>query len=197
MTRFRWILLFAILFAILVLAAQLMGAKTELDIQREQIEVSWVKVEQDLERRAEALERLVALLQLPHPARRNTKLDGKVRKLVLALQESRAASTRSARIETNGEVERAFQAIRATIATDAQARSDDELQRMLEEVVAVENRIHRDRTEYNEAVQRFNVQLVLFPANVAAKVFGISRHDFYVPTELLATTEDAQPLPSP
>ncbi len=181
MSRFQWILALIILLAILVSAARLFGAKTELEIQREQIEIAWTKVEQDLDRRAEVLPRLLELVDRngPRPALLNPSLD-----LGKSLSVARKAPDRVKRIEANRNVELALHDLQTAVMDDPKLRRDSDVQRLLEEILAVENRIHQDRTEYNEAVHRFNTRLSLFPSNVAATAFGIRRHDFYVTTDL-------------
>lgn len=181
MSRLHWILALIVLFAILAAAARLVGAKTELEVQREQIEVAWTKVAQDLDRRAEVLPRLLDLVDEngAHPA----LLAPSVR-LGKSLAIARKAPDRVKRIEANREVEIALQGVQSALMADAELAHDPDVQRLLEEILAVENRIHQDRTEYNEAVHRFNTRLALFPSNVAASAFGIRRHDFYVTTDL-------------
>lgn len=185
----RRILLLLVVLASALAAMHLYDARTRLSIQKEQIEVAWVKVEQDLDRRADVLNRLVHLMRLPHATRRSQKIDKQVTRLADRLAEAKEATTRPLRIESSRNIEEALLPLRARLDSRLRDHPDDELQRLLEEILAIENRIHRDRTEYNETVQRYNVELVLFPSNIAARVFGIERHDFYLPTDLLSTAQ--------
>jgi LemA protein len=186
MSRLYWILAFVALCAVLIAAARLLGAKTELEVQREQIEVAWTKVAHDLDRRAEVLPRLLALVndegQRPDLRRPSATLGR-------SLEIAREAPDRVKRIEANRKVEIALHDFQAAVLADPQLARNPDIQRLLEEILAVENRIHQDRTEYNEAVQRFNTRLALFPSNVAATAFGIRRHDFYVTTDLVPSSD--------
>lgn len=192
MSRLQWILVLATLLAVFVLAARLFGARTELEIQREQIEISWTKVEQALDRRAEVLPRLLEQIQQSDTGARSELADPS-RHLAKSLALARRAPDRAERIEANRKVEHALQQLQGAVMADPRLRRDSDLQRLFEEILAVENRIHQDRTEYNEAVHRFNTRLALFPSNLAANVFGIRRHDFYVTTNLSPAAEPGPP----
>lgn len=106
------------------------------------------------------------------------------------------AQSIAALVEANAQLERSLQDFRVAAAAEPAVRRDADLQRLLEEILAIENRIHQDRTEYNEAVQRYNVRLALFPANLAANLFRIRRHELYLPTELRSVAEEAEIAPA-
>ena len=56
------------------------------------------------------------------------------------------------------------------------------------ELEGTENRILQSRRRYNEAVQQYNTDLSLFPANVVASMAGFQREDAYFKTEPGART---------
>ncbi|MCW5963147.1 MAG: LemA family protein [Bryobacterales bacterium] len=190
MSRFRWIVVFALVVAAFFMAAQLFGSRTELEIQRGHIEVAWLKVEQDLDRRAATLPRLVTLLMDPRRQQTLAPLAAHQSTLSRALTTAAEARSVTALVEANAHLERSLQDFRDAAVAEPEVRRDADLQRLLEEILAIENRIHQDRTEYNEAVQRYNVRLALFPANLAANVFRLRRHELYLPTELRSTAEE-------
>jgi LemA protein len=51
-----------------------------------------------------------------------------------------------------------------------------------------ENRISQSRRVYNDAVQQYNTDLVVFPANIVASMSGFQREDAYFKTEPGART---------
>ena len=51
------------------------------------------------------------------------------------------------------------------------------------ELAGTENRILQSRRRYNEAVQKYNTDISLFPANVVAAMSGYQREDAYFKTE--------------
>jgi LemA protein len=54
--------------------------------------------------------------------------------------------------------------------------------RLEDEIAGAENRLAVDRRDYNEAIQRYNTDLQLFPGNVVAVLFGLKRDDNYFRT---------------
>ncbi len=50
---------------------------------------------------------------------------------------------------------------------------------MQDELAGTENRIAVERRKYNEAVQKYNTDIELFPKNIAASMFGFQREDAY------------------
>jgi LemA protein len=55
--------------------------------------------------------------------------------------------------------------------------------RLQDELAGTENRIAVERRKYNEAVQKYNTAIELFPKNIAASLFGFQRNDAYFQTE--------------
>lgn len=192
MSRFRWILAFSAMLAALFLAVHLFGAKTDLEMQRSQIEVSWLKVEQGLERRAATVARLVDLLEARERRPALGPWAKQVSKMTEGLRQLHEAETVAKKVEAHSRLERTIQVFRESASGVLLARNDKDLQRVLDESLAIENRIHQDRTEYNEAVLRYNVQLAMFPGNLAGRVFRLHRHDLYLPTELRVQPEQAR-----
>jgi LemA protein len=51
--------------------------------------------------------------------------------------------------------------------------------RLQDELAGSENRIAVERRKYNEAIQKYNTSIALFPNNIAASLFGFPRNDAY------------------
>ena len=64
-----------------------------------------------------------------------------------------------------------------------QLKSNENFLRLQDELAGTENRIAQERRKYNEAVQKYNTHIDLFPANIAASLFGFSRNDAYFKAE--------------
>jgi LemA protein len=56
------------------------------------------------------------------------------------------------------------------------------------ELEGTENRILQSRRRYNEAVQKYNTDISLFPANMFASMAGFQREDAYFKTDQGART---------
>jgi LemA protein len=64
-----------------------------------------------------------------------------------------------------------------------QLKSDATFMRLQDELAGTENRIAVERRKYNEAVQKYNTSIELFPNNIAASLFGFQRNDAYFKTD--------------
>ena len=64
-----------------------------------------------------------------------------------------------------------------------QLKSDANFMRLQDEIAGTENRIAVERRKYNEAVQKYNTSIDLFPNNIAASIFGFQRNDAYFKTD--------------
>ena len=64
-----------------------------------------------------------------------------------------------------------------------QLKSNENFLRLQDELAGTENRIAVERRKYNEAVQHYNTDISLFPANIVAGMFGFQRNDAYFKTE--------------
>jgi LemA protein len=63
-----------------------------------------------------------------------------------------------------------------------QLKSDAQFMRLQDELAGAENRIAIARKDYNEAVQKYNTNIELFPKSIAASLFGYHRNDAYFKT---------------
>jgi len=62
-------------------------------------------------------------------------------------------------------------------------KADEQFRNLQFELAGAENRIAQERRRYNEAVQRFNTDLELFPNNLFAGMLGFSKHSSYFTAE--------------
>jgi LemA protein len=79
-----------------------------------------------------------------------------------------------------------------TIAVEAypQIKSDQAYIRLQDELAGTENRIATARTDYNQAVQRYNTYIRRFPAVMTAKVIGAKSREYFE-----VTSSDAREAP--
>jgi len=69
-----------------------------------------------------------------------------------------------------------------------QLKSNENFLRLQDELAGTENRIAVERRKYNEALQRYNTSIALFPDNLVAGMSGMARNDAYFQTEPGART---------
>jgi LemA protein len=172
-----------IVIVVLLLAGLMFGAKfvsirNELVTQRETINAQWAQVDVALQRRAELIPNLVETV----------KGFAKQEKSVLeSIANARAAllgaRTPQEKIAANNQLDGALGRLLLVVENYPQLRSNENFLRLQDELAGTENRIAVERRKYNEAVQRYNTQIQLFPNNIVASLAGFSLNDAYFKAE--------------
>jgi len=160
-----------------LLVAKLAAFRKDLGAQREAINLAWTRVELALQRRADLVPRLAETVKAT--ARQE-------RAVVDSLTEARAAvagaRTPVERIAANSRLDSAIARLLVVLENYPGVQSGGDFLRLQDELFEAENRVAGERRQYNEAVQRYNMSLALFPNNIAASLFGFSPHDAYFKT---------------
>jgi LemA protein len=160
----------------LVFAAGLSGVliqqRSQLLEDRRQIDVHWAQIEEGLERRADLVPALLAASR-PHTTQIQSSELAQARAALLS------ARTRQDKISANARLASGIQRLLA----DPALKANLDFERLSDAFAAAENRIAVDRRDYNDAVKKYNMDLQLFPTNVAAALFRFHRDDKYLRTE--------------
>lgn len=185
--RPRWFLGTVLGLLLLLAWLDLRDARIGLEIRRSEIDAAWRVLEQDLDARAILASELgmharTAVVGSPGKewTLARTGLDASLRTL-------NAAEERAAIVEANLQLDRALRRFVRSLQAAPSLRGSADLLRVQEQILAAENRLAQHRTAYNEAVQRFNTSRAIFPANIAARLYGIERDPRYLPTDLNAS----------
>jgi LemA protein len=67
-------------------------------------------------------------------------------------------------------------------------KANENFKQLMFSLEGTENRIAQSRRRYNEAVQKYNTDISLFPGNMVASMSGFERNDAYFKTEPGART---------
>lgn len=183
------IVVVAVLLIVIVVGVISVLDRNQLVQEREAISRQWAEVDIALQRRSDLIPNLVDMM------RGYVKPDQAVFKEV---SDARAAfsgaRTPTERIQTNAEVDTALTRLLVMAETHPHLKSSGNFQRLQESLEASENQIAQERRKYNEAIQRYNTDIELFPANIAARIFGFRRNDAYFKTDPGARTPAHVPL---
>jgi LemA protein len=145
------------------------AVRADLSAKQMAIETAWEELARALDERAALVPALLNVSGTP-----------------ASVEPDLAAGLRNA--NTPSQKSQAYEDLDAAIARlieaalrSAGGRPDENLRRILEDLDASANRIAVARRKYNDAIQRYNTAIELFPANVVAAVAGFRRVDAYFP----------------
>src|SRR6202042_3342475 len=109
-----------------------------------------------------------------------------------ALADARAAMagahTPQEKINASNQVDSALGRLLVVVENYPNLKANENFRQLQFELEGTENRILQSRRRYNEAVQKYNTDLSLFPANVVGSMSGFQREDAYFKTEPGART---------
>lgn len=178
----------AIILGVLLLAGLVIGGKAasvnnELVAQREAVNAAWAQVEVALQRRADLVPSLVETVK---------GFAAQERAVFEEVAQARAAllgaRTPAEKIAANQGLDTALGRLLMVVENYPQLRSSENFLRLQDELAGTENRIAIERRKYNEAVQKYNTTLGLFPNNLFAGFLGFQRNDDYFRSEPGART---------
>ncbi len=168
-----------IVVGILILAGalvfgSLMSTRNGLVTERTAIDGAWSQVDVALQRRSDLIPNLVATVQ--GFAKHEEKVYKDIADARAALG---GAQTPAQKIQANGQLDSALSRLLVVVENYPQLKSNENFLRLQDELAGTENRIAIERRKYNEAVQKYNTSIELFPKNIAASMFGFGPKEYF------------------
>ena len=153
------------------------NSRETLAAQREAVGTSWKTLDGALHDHAELMPTLASKVKVPE------KLEAKTMETIgeargVLGQERPAQDKIQAYSRLTRESARLLLAAEQTPAL----RTDKEFLALKEALTETDNRVLVARRKYNEALERYNASLKVFPHNVVAALSGYTRDDAYFPT---------------
>ena len=174
------ILVLVALVALLVSVArrEYLGLRNDLTAQREAVTNQWSNVNEALRQRAALVPGMVDAVQRFAPGETAV-----LRETAGAVAQLAGAAAPPARILANRRLDTAIARLLLVAENYPKLRSDAAFLRLQDDLADSENRIAVERRKYNEALQRYNTSISLFPGNIVAGISGMARDDAYFQTE--------------
>ena len=163
-----------------VIAFSLSGCSyNKFTTQEEAIKGSWGEVNNQLQRRNDLIPNLVETVK---------GYAAQEKEIFERIADSRAkmagAKTPAETIEAANQQSSALARLLVVVENYPNLKSDQQFQRLSDELAGTENRIAVARGRYNERIQEYNTTRRKFPSNVTAKMFGFKEYPYFeVPPE--------------
>jgi LemA protein len=172
------IVLGVLLLLVLLVGGQMVGVRNDLTTQKNGIEAAFAQMDVVLQRRADLIPNIVETVK---------GFAAQEKEVIASVANARAAlggaRTTQEKIAANGQLDGALSRLLVVVENYPQLKSDATFLRLQDELAGTENRIAVERRKYNEAVQKYNTSIELFPNNIAASIFGFQRNDAYFKTD--------------
>jgi LemA protein len=161
-----------------VLGSAYVTRRNQMAIKREAVNAQWAQVDVVLQRRADLIPNLVQTVK--GYAVQEQTVFGDIAAARAALV---GAKNPSEKIAANGQLDSALSRLLVIVENYPQLKSNENFQRLQDELAGTENRIAVERKRYNDAVQDYNTYISLVPNSLVASFGGFARNDAYFKTE--------------
>lgn len=172
------VVVIVVLLGIFVIGGSLISSRNQLVTEREAINSAFAQVDIQLQRRNDLIPNLVETVK-GYASQEKSVIDS----VTSARAAMLGARTPSEKIAADTALQGALGRLLAIAENYPNLKSNENFLRLQDELAGTENRIAVERRKYNEAVQRYNTDIALFPQNIAASLFGFQREDAYFRAE--------------
>jgi len=177
------IVILVLVLLVVIVGAKFIGIRNDLVTQREAVTSQWSDVDVALQRRADLIPNLVNTVKAF--AAHETEV---FKDIADARARLAGGRTPGEKIQANQQLDTAISRLLVIAENYPQLKSNENFLRLQDELAGTENRIAVERRKYNEALQRYNTSIALFPDNLVAGMSGMTRNDAYFQTEPGART---------
>jgi LemA protein len=176
-----------IFLAVLLIFGSYISAKNQMVQKREAVTSSWGEVNNQLQRRADLIPNLVETVK--GYAKQETTVFGDIANARAGLLN--AHGDPKATIQANGQLDGALGRLLAVVENYPELKSNENFERLQDELAGTENRISVARMRYNRNIQDYNTFIGQFPNSVWAGMAGFQRNDAYFQASAGAQTPPA------
>jgi LemA protein len=168
------IVLAVIVVIVLILGGSLMGDRNDLVTERESINSAYAQVDNQMQRRADLIPNLVSTVK-GMAAHEQSVIDS----VTKARAQMAGAQTPQEKFAANGQLDSALSRLLVVVENYPDIKANTSFQDLQTQLEGTENRISIARRDYNNAIQKYDTDLAVFPKNIAASMFGFQRNDAY------------------
>jgi LemA protein len=177
------IVLIVVVLALVLGGCEFVGTRNKLATEKEAINGQFSQVDADLQRRSDLIPNIVETVK--GYAKEETTVFTNIANARAALG---GAKSPQEKIDANNQLDGALSRLLVVVENYPNLKASENFKQLQFQLEGTENRILQSRRRYNEAVQKYNTDLSLFPANIVASMSGYQREDAYFKTEPGART---------
>ena len=172
----------ALLVIVILLYSFVKGTYNKFVSMDEAVKSAWGQVENQLQRRADLIPNLVETVKGYAKQEREVFIE-----VTNARAKVGGAGTIPEKIQANNELTSALSRLLVVVENYPERKSNQNFMKLQDELAGTENRISVERRRYNEAVQKYNVAVRSFPANLLAGILGFKPGVFFEAPEAAKT----------
>jgi LemA protein len=172
------IVLIVVVLALVLGGCEFVGTRNKLATEKEAINGQFSQVDADLQRRSDLIPNIVETVK--GYAKEETTVFTNIANARAALG---GAKSPQEKIDANNQLDGALSRLLVVVENYPNLKASENFKQLQFQLEGTENRILQSRRRYNEAVQKYNTDLSLFPANIVASMSGYQREDAYFKTE--------------
>ncbi len=162
-----WYILIAV---VVVLGIWLITSYNGLVTAKANVENSWANVETQYQRRVDLVPNLVATVKGAADFEQETFRE--VTEARSAWAQAKTVGDRGQEIAAASSFDGALSRLLVTVEAYPQLQATQAFRDLMTQLEGTENRVTVARTDYNQAVTSYNVNVRRFPGNIAAGIFG-------------------------
>ena len=171
------IAIIVIVLIVLVIGGQYVGVRNTLVAKNESVKSAWSQVDVVLQRRADLIPNLVETVKAY--AQQEQTVFGEIARARSARSALLSAQSPAQKIAANGQLDGALGRLLALSENYPQLKSNENFQRLQDELAGTENRIAVERKRYNDTLQDYNTYVQSFPNNLYGGLSGFKPNDAY------------------
>lgn len=172
------IVLIVVILALVLGGCEFIQTRNKLAAEHEAINAEWSQVDADLQRRSDLIPNLVETVK--GYAKEETTV---FKELADARAAMAGARSPQEKINASNQVDSALGRLMVVVENYPNLKANENFRQLQFSLEGTENRILQARRRYNEAVQKYNTDISLFPGSLVAGMSGFQRDDAYFKTE--------------
>jgi LemA protein len=172
------LVLIALVILGVVFGGQIVSARNEMVVKKNNIEGAWAQVDNVMQRRSDLIPNLVETVK--GFAKQEQKVFGDIAAARAGLLSARNPQEK---MQANATLDGVVGRLLMLTENYPDLKSSTNFTELMSQLEGAENRIAVERQKYNNAIKDYNTYIELFPKNIAASLFGFAHNDNYFKTE--------------